>query len=305
MRKLSVIALALGSIVAHPALSQSLEFKAPLGSATPPKNDDGQLKAHIKDSGASVRANEAPPTPSNMQSVPPLAIPKCYAIGSIEAPSASANWARIYTNPEGRSTYVDTTTIKHCTSGDDFTVKYWKKIDLGKKSYGLSSADYNCSRRKQENSPKSWLYFNDGLVVESDFDVDISNPIPTSPIYNLVRYICNSNLNRSLAEVPAQVLHWVTINQEGPDVTWDILETDLDIKSEYGKTYAEFWLRKDYSKAKWTKYRRSYSYDKIDCADARYVSGQSFAFLPNEDQGEAVSDETIGNYTMRNIFKPL
>lgn len=296
MHKLSVFALALGGIVAHPALSQSPEINAPLRSETPAKNDDEQFKALFNGIGASVQANEAPPAPSNIQRVPPLAIPKCYAIGDMEAPAPSANWARFYTDEKNRvSAYVDTTTIKHCISGNDVTVRFWKKIDLTDMSYTLSSVDYNCSRRKQENMPKSWLYLRNGRIVERYFDNDIGNPIPISPAYSLVIYICNINLDRSLAEVPGQILDWVRIDQEVDDVNWDIMKTDIALNSYYDEIYAEFWLRKDYSKAKWTKYRYSYSYDKIDCADARYISGQSFAFLPNQNQGKPVYEDTMRN----------
>lgn len=298
MYKLGFILATLGTIMHQPALGQSSEVTNPPRIAMPPKSDDGQSQAIFKNTGVSDEGSEAAPTTSKIQRAPSQAIPKCYAIGSTDTPSVSANWASYHTGIVGKdrlSLYVDTTTIKHCKSGDDVMVRFWEKIDFTDKSYKLSSEEYNCSQRKQGASSKSWIYLKDGRIVEIHSYKDLGNPIPISSAYNLVRYLCNTKLDRSLSEIPAQALIWVQIDQTDREVSWAILEGDITRKPKYDGFVAEFWLKKDYSNAKWTKYRYSYSYDQIDCTDARYSAGQSYAFLPNQQQGEPIYEDTMRN----------
>lgn len=237
--------------------------------------------------------SQSPEATAQLRSATP---PKCYAIGSTDTPSVSANWARHHTGIVGKdrlSAYVDTTTIQHCKRGDDVMVRFWEKIDFADKSYNLSSEEYNCSRRKQGFSSKSWIYSKDGRIVEIYSDKDLGNPIPISSAYNLVRYLCNTQLDRSLSEIPTQALNWVQIDQTDGEVSWAVLEGDITRKPKYDGFVAEFWLKKDYSKAKWTKYRYSYSYDQIDCTNASYSAGQTYAFLPNQQQGKPVYEDTM------------
>lgn len=233
-----------------------------------------------------------------------VTLPSCYRLRDMTAPPAEQNWAQYHVGKgaSGRiAVYVETTSIAHCHKSDEINVIYWQKVLFQDNSYFLHKFNYNCTRRKGGYSDVSWYYSKDGNVDESPLQFGIDNPLPTSSAYKLMRFICDGGRDNTLTQVPEIQLIWRNIKFNNEGVPWYILSDDIEIENNFGKKVVKFWVKKDYSRARWTKFRYTYSYDSIKCDDQEYSAGQAYAFLPNAEIGKEVYESSMRSIAPKSI----
>lgn len=248
----------------------------------------------------SMATKELPQKIGSAETALPKYIPRCGSLNKASKVSLSANWVPYHTGKVGKQTgtvSVDVDSIQYCKNRkSELIANFIRNTDFGTGDVTILIADYNCTKKDDEGyNSKSWLYLKNGAVEELTVTTEINNPIPISPAYRLVKYICDINHDKSVAAVPEPVLVWEDLIPNSGDVKWSVLSQDSYTSDYYGQTVAKFWVRKDYSRATWTKYRYTYAFDKIKCEDARYDTGTSYGFLPNAKQGEEVYESSMSN----------
>lgn len=226
-------------------------------------------------------------------------LPKCSTRDEVSRLSDSPEWASYHQGRVGKLTgtaSVDVTSVSHCQKyNGDLISKFHTKYDFGTGSKTITFSKYNCTKRAEESSGRSWIYLKNGVVSERLAPDEIGNPLPVSSGYKLIKFVCDTRIDHSVNSIPDQILIWDGVNDENDEVVWSILRQDNYLTNDHGNAIAAFWVRKDYSRAKWTKFRYTYSYDKIRCEVGGYRAGQPFGFLPNAQQGSPVYEESMLN----------
>lgn len=224
----------------------------------------------------------------------------CHSAPDMSSPPPDSNWAVLLVGSGpavGSSFHIETKSIKNCASISEKSVLYWGKYLFNDGSYAIHRFTFNCMKREGEFSDRSWFYSVGGNVVEASPQDGIKNPLPISPGFRLMKYICDDYRDVSVLQVPEVYLEWEDVEFWGGDVRLSILANDVTYKysssltgrGEVGgirspqRPEVTFWVRRDYSGAKWTKYRYAYSRDTINCEDSTYFMGRAFAFLPNKE----------------------
>lgn len=277
-------------------LSDSLQANVP-----PREGDEDFTKLFTQwDGQTSIATKELPEKTGSAEAASPKYIPRCSSLNNASKVSLSANWVPYHTGKVGKQTgtvSVDVDSIRYCKNRKgELIANFTRNTDFGTGDVTILVADYNCMKKDEEGyNSKSWLYMKNGTVEELTVTGEMGNPIPISPAYRLVKYICDINHDKLVAKVPEPALVWEDLTPISGDVKWSVLSQESYTSDYYGRTVAKFWIRKDYSQAKWTKYRYTYAFDKITCEDARYDTGTSYGFLPNANQGQEVYESSMSN----------
>lgn len=282
-------------------LAQPADFPAQLPAPPSAINSqhDAEFKAVFSDWHAPVAALAEPVSADGDRLVihPSREIGKCRYRAENSVSLASDHWALFATGEyKGKkyNTYVDAANVNYCLDRDDHVIaNHTKKMELSGNAYFITNENYDCFDRETEYDGKGWIYFQDGRVVENSPGDFSSNPIPISDAYRLMKFICDVDHDRSASFVPKPQLKWLLLPRLGSGPVWALLdENEGDSEADFGLWSPDgFWVRKDYSGIKWTKYRYTYSFDSIDCADARYSAGTVYGFLPGAAAGEEVHFE--------------
>lgn len=239
-------------------------------------------------------------------------LPSCYSIRDIELPPTDPNWAAFYIDhddSEITSSFIETKSIKNCEYNDQRIAIFWEKSLFKDRSYFLRRYKLNCETRERDRADRSWLYSTDGGVGEIFAGDGFKDPIPVSAAFKLMKFVCDDHRDIGVQKVPQFHLEWEGVGLTNGDVIYSILRNDIIYstsmfsREEMGvggpptKSEATFWVRRDYSNAKWTKYRYVYSRDTINCQNSTYSLGKAFAFLPGQEFG----GEEVNLRSMRNI----
>jgi hypothetical protein len=299
------IALSFMVLVLKVAEVQATELNQPLRE-TQQSRDDERFKVLFNDWQALNRGSE------DVRTVD--ALPSCYSVQDMNSPPVDPNWAILLAGvgaASGVSAYIETKNIKNCSFLNEKSVMFWQKHSFKDGSYFLYRLKFQCETREGGYSDRSWAYLKNGKVLEVQGLYGISNPLPISSGFNLMKYICDDNRNVMIDHIPQFNLEWIDVEANNGDIGFSILRNDV-VRGKYdvGLSVIEdlndsnlrnlpdvtFWVRRDYSKAKWTKYRYVYSRDTIDCQRLKYKAGRAFAFLPNKNvDGAEVSIDTMYN----------
>lgn len=241
-------------------------------------------------------------------------LPSCYNVRDMNSPPDAPNWATLLAGNGAASevsSYIETKSIKNCSSSDEKSVLFWEKHLFGDGTYILYRFKFQCQTRRGGYSDRSWLYLKNGKVVEVQGLDGIDNPLPISSAFKLMKYICDDDRNTTIDHIPEVRLEWLDVEYTSGDIGFSILGNDIAYE-KYDELYpvieplgssnsrdmpdVKFWVRRDYSKAEWTKYRYTYSRDTIDCQKLTYKAGRAYAFLPNKNfDGVEVSIDTMYN----------
>lgn len=284
MPKKTFVATSLMALLHQVAWAQSTDTMEPLRAVQAAKSNAGEFEALFHNATPSTDEWDA--------------LPDCWKLQDTNSPPLEPNWAQFHMGQVGKkvvTALVETTSVRHCKrSGDKFAI-YWTKTLFSDGDYFLRKFKFDCSNRDGNGAEKSWLYQRNGQISEVGGGSGIGNPIPIGSAYKLMKFICDIKSDKSITVLTEPQLIWAEVDGKDGDVRWSILMSDLT-KDYYSRSKSvSFWIRKDYSNVKWTKFRHSYSFDKIDCDAARYEAGQAYAFLPNAKLGEAVYEETMSS----------